>query len=152
MPVYIRVFNIIFMNGIFPDVWSKRIIIPIYKKGDKTNPDNYRGITLLSCLGKLFTSIINDRITKFVENSSILSELQAGFRKGYSKTEQIFNLKCLIDSIMNSKKKLFVHLLTSKKHLIWSGRLDSGKTSCSNMQGAGRCLRGVGHCLQGSGH
>ena len=42
MPVYIRVFNIIFMNGIFPDVRSKGIIVPIYKKGDKTNPDNYR--------------------------------------------------------------------------------------------------------------
>ena len=39
MPVYIRVFNIIVMNGIFPDVWSKGIIIPIYKQGDKTNPD-----------------------------------------------------------------------------------------------------------------
>ena len=39
MPVYIRVFNIIFMNGIFPDFWSKGIIIPIHKKGDKTNPE-----------------------------------------------------------------------------------------------------------------
>ena len=84
-------FNIIFMNGIISDVWSKGIIIPIYKKGDKTNPDNYRGITLLSCLGKLFTSIINDRIAKFVENNSILSEVQAGFRKRYSITEQILN-------------------------------------------------------------
>ena len=35
MPVYIRVFNIIVMNGIFPHVWSKGIIIPIYRKGDK---------------------------------------------------------------------------------------------------------------------
>ena len=42
MPVYTRVFNIIFMNGIFPDVWSKGIIITIYKKGDKTKPYNYR--------------------------------------------------------------------------------------------------------------
>ena len=72
------------MNGIFPDVWSKGIIIPIYKKGVKTNPDNYRSITSLSCFGKLFTSVINDRITKFVENNSSLSGVQDGFRKGYS--------------------------------------------------------------------
>ena len=113
------------MNGIFPDVWSKGIIVPIYKKGDKTNPDNYRGITLLSCLGKLFTSIINDRITKFVENNSILSEVQAGFRKGYSTTEQMFNLKCLIDSIINSKKKLFCAFTDFKKafDMVWRAGL-----------------------------
>ena len=64
------------------------------------NPDNYRGITLLSYFGKLFTSIINDRITKFVEDENILSHAQAGFRKGYSTTEQIFNLKCLIESVL----------------------------------------------------
>ena len=48
MPVYIRVFNTIFMNGIFPDVWLKGIIIPIYKKGSKTNPDNYRALPYLA--------------------------------------------------------------------------------------------------------
>ena len=71
------------------DVWSKGIIIPIYKKGDKTNPDNYRSITLLGCFGELFTSVVIDRITKFVDNNSVLSEVQAGFRKKYSTTEQI---------------------------------------------------------------
>ena len=73
MPVYLKIFNLIFSTGLFPDTWSQSLIIPIHKKGDKMNPDNYRGITLLSCFGKLFTSIINDRITKFVEDENILS-------------------------------------------------------------------------------
>ena len=80
--------------------WSQCLIILIHKEGDKMNPDNYRGITLLSCFGKLFTYIINYRITKFVEDENMLSHAQAGFRKGYSITEQIFNLKCLIDSVL----------------------------------------------------
>ena len=44
---------------------------------------NYRGITLLSCLGKLFTSVINERLTVFIDSNQIISETQAGFRKGY---------------------------------------------------------------------
>ena len=72
MPIYLKIFNMIFSTGLFPDTWSQGLIIPIHKKGDKMNTDNYRGITLLSCFGKLFTSIINDRITKFVEDENIL--------------------------------------------------------------------------------
>ena len=102
IPIYLKIFNLIFSTGLFPDTWSQGLIIRIHKKGDKMNPDNYRGITLLSCFGKLFTSIVNDRITEFVEDEDILSHAQAGFRKGYSTTEQIFNLKCLIDSVLNS--------------------------------------------------
>ena len=78
------------------------------------NPGNYRGITLLSCFGKLFISIINDRITKFVEDENILSHAQSGFSKGYS-TEQIFNLKCLINSVLNSRNKLFCAFIDFRK-------------------------------------
>ena len=67
MPIYLKIFNLIFSTGLFPDTWSQGLIIPIHKKGDKMNPDNYRGITLLSCFGKRFTSIINDRITNLLK-------------------------------------------------------------------------------------
>ncbi len=59
-------FNLILNNGIIPFDWSLKVIIPIYKnKGDIHNPDNYRGITLLSCIAKLFTMIINTRLSIF---------------------------------------------------------------------------------------
>ncbi len=59
--------------------------------------NNYRGITLLSCLGKLFASTLNERLYIFCENNHILKEIQAGFRKGYSTMDHIFVLKHIID-------------------------------------------------------
>ena len=82
MPIYTRLFNIVFNNGCVPEVWIKGFIVPIYKKnGDKENPDNYRGITILSCMGKLFTAILNKRINYFLETYGIIGEDQAAFRK-----------------------------------------------------------------------
>ena len=52
----------------------------IQNKGDKANPDNYRGITILSCFGKLFTAL-NNRLNNYLENMNLLCEEQAGFRK-----------------------------------------------------------------------
>ena len=61
-------FNKIFELGYFPKSWSDGFIVPIYKKGDKNEPSNYRGITLLSTLGKLFTRILNNRLNEWAEN------------------------------------------------------------------------------------
>ena len=56
-------FNIVLNTGIIPEKWVEGLIMPIYKnKDDPLNPENYRPITLLSCLGKLFTSVLNERL------------------------------------------------------------------------------------------
>jgi hypothetical protein len=52
------IFNNIFDSGYFPESWTEGIIIPVHKKGDTSNVNNYRGITLVSCLSNLFTTII----------------------------------------------------------------------------------------------
>ncbi len=57
MPVYIKLFNNVLNTGEVPENWLVGLIVPICKqKGSKTDCNYYRGITLLSCLGKLFTS------------------------------------------------------------------------------------------------
>ena len=81
----LKLFNKVLDTGEIPDDWLTGMIIPIYKnKGSKEDANNYRGITLLSCVGKLFTAILNQRLTEFCDNNLILKEIQAGFRKGYS--------------------------------------------------------------------
>ena len=74
--VMLKLFNFIFNTGFFPKEWAIGQIIPIHKKGDKNNLQNYRGITLLSCLGKLFTSLVNYRLNKWAEDNDIFCEQQ----------------------------------------------------------------------------
>ena len=79
--IYLKLFNIILNSGCFPESWAEGLIVPIYKmKGSKNDPNNYRGITLLSCLAKFFNICLNNRLKAVSER--ILSAIQAGFRPG----------------------------------------------------------------------
>lgn len=100
-------FNKIFETGYFPETWVEGHIIPIFKKGDKTVVSNYRGITLLSVAGKLFTRILNNRLNKWAEEYNIYVEAQAGFRKSMGTTDNIFILSNLITHCLNKNERLF---------------------------------------------
>ena len=70
-------------------------------------PENYRPITILSCISKPFTSVLNLRLTKYLEGNDILNENQSGFRKDYSTVDHIFVLNSVIELLRYQKKKLF---------------------------------------------
>ena len=80
------------------------MIIPIYKKGDVQSPSNYRPITLLSSIGKLFTKILSKRITEWAEDHALLTEAQFGFRPTYSTTDANYTLYSLVNSIRRKQK------------------------------------------------
>ena len=108
VPIYVKLFNAILETGNIPSDWLTGIIIPIYKnKGSKLDPGNYRPITLLSCLGKLFTSILNNRLNKFIDENNALLENQSGFRKEYSTIDNIFSLFSLLEYHKSKNKKLY---------------------------------------------
>ena len=67
LPTLHILFNKVFDNSYFHQDWTLGEIIPLHKKGDKSNVQNYRGITLLSTLSKLFTRILNNRLTSWAE-------------------------------------------------------------------------------------
>ena len=90
------ILNILYNTSTFPEQWSEGIVIPIYKKGDTCAPSNYRPITLLSCVSKVFTSILCKRITNWATDNFIFSEAQFGIRPGYSTIDAIFTLSSLI--------------------------------------------------------
>jgi hypothetical protein len=98
-----KLFNLIFQSGVIPDSWLNGNMKPIYKnKGYKTDPQNCRPITVLSCLGKVFTSILSERLTQYSDKFLVLCENQSGFRKG-----NLFILHSLFNILKNKKKKLY---------------------------------------------
>ena len=121
-----KIFNLVFDSGIVPDSWSIEIILPIYKnKGDPLDPENCRAMTLVSCFGKLFTSILNKRPTLFSNQTEILKEKQTGFRKGYSTTDNIYSLHALISLYFSFDKQLYCLFIDLKKAFdkVWRAEL-----------------------------
>ena len=140
LPTYVKLFNLVFDKAIVPESWLLGDIIPIYKKkGDVQNPENYRPITLLSCLGKLFTSIINTRLIKFTDERNIITDSQTGFRKGFSTSDNLFVINCLIDILKSRSKKLFCAFVDFKQAFdtVWRDGLWQKMTSYSI---DGKCL------------
>lgn len=79
VPTLCNLFNNIFENGYFPEEWFEGYVIPLHKKGSINDVENYRGITLLSTLGELFSRVVNNRLSEWAENHFVLIEAQAGF-------------------------------------------------------------------------
>ena len=79
------------------------------------SPENYRGVTLLSTLGKLFTKILNSRLTEWAENYGVYIEAQAGFRSKMGTTDNIFVLHGLITHLINEGKKLYCAFVDFRK-------------------------------------
>ena len=91
------------------------IIVPLFKKDNPLDVNNYRGITLVSCFSKLFTSIINKRITKWSEQNNISSDAQFGFKRGRSTVDAIFVLSAVISKFLNDNKRLHCAFIDFKK-------------------------------------
>jgi len=96
------------------------VIKPIYKKkGDKKCPANYRGITLTSYLGKLFSSILQNRLNKFIEQRNILNPEQFGFRPNARTADSLFFANYSINTPNNTKSFMLVSLITKKLLIVY---------------------------------
>ena len=139
--ILVNLFNLIFDTGIFPETWTLGMINPIYKtNGDIKDPSNYRPITLLSCLGKVYTAVLNTRIQNYIEENHLLNDCQSGFRKDHSATNNFFILHNLIDIVCKGKKNLFCAFIDLKQAFdkVWRNGL-WGKLILHNIKG--KCLR-----------
>ncbi|CAL8092847.1 unnamed protein product [Orchesella dallaii] len=86
-------------------------VVMLFKKGDPADPRNYRGISLINTILKLFTSIMLARLEEWAEANELLPESQAGFRKKRGCTDHIFTLEAVRQISWRRMKKRKLHLL-----------------------------------------
>ena len=94
--------SLCFNHGMVPNEWNKSIIVPI-PKGKSFNPripTSYRGISLLCTMAKIFSSVLNNRIFKYLEQHELLSDEQNGFRRNRACIDHLF----VLTSIIGNKK------------------------------------------------
>ncbi|GBP16133.1 Probable RNA-directed DNA polymerase from transposon BS [Eumeta japonica] len=108
-----ELFNSILISSETPKEWSEANIILIYKRGDPKNISNYRPISLLSNIYKLFSSIINNRLSPIIEAKQPIE--QAGFRKGYSTIDNIHTIELIIEKYQELQRPLYITFIDYQK-------------------------------------
>ena len=105
LTILVKLFNKILSSGEIPEAWNLVQITSVYKSGDPCNPSNYRGLSVTSCMGKLFNGLLQCRLNSYLETNNLLSTYQFGFRRNHRTTDNIFILKTLINKYLKCKKQ-----------------------------------------------
>ena len=108
-----KLFTKCLKNREVPEEWNMATIILLHKKGDKSEINNYRPISLTSHMCKLFTRVIKNRIEKQLDEHQ--PREQAGFRSGYSTTDHLQVLNQLIEKSNEYKEPLYIAFVDYEK-------------------------------------
>lgn len=110
--IILKIINKLYMNEIFPELWSNAIAIPILKKG-KSEHDvkSYRLISLTCSMCKLMEKVVSNRLQWFLEYKNLLPPWQSGFRKGRGTRGNLVQLETVILSAFNNGEKLLAIFL-----------------------------------------
>nr|CAI5837953.1 unnamed protein product [Callosobruchus analis] len=80
-PILCKLFKVSYEQGVFPATWKIGCVQPIPKKGKKTDPNNYRPMTLLHIMSKVMETVINIQLLNYLDNNNIIHDRQYGFSK-----------------------------------------------------------------------
>ena len=113
--VYCKLFNRILQSGEFPETWTQSVIVPLHKAGNCHDPNNYRGLAINSCFGKLFTTVLNKRFKKFIQKNDIIVKQQIGFTEKSQTIDHMLVIKTLADKYKHEGKKLYLAFVDFQK-------------------------------------
>ena len=103
-PTLLLIFNIILRCSIFPKKWWHNVVVPIFKKGLRWVPKNYRPVSLVEMLSKLFDFVMLERFKKWF----IPHDMQTAYQILKSCCDHIFFIRCVIQHFKKTKRKLFI--------------------------------------------
>jgi hypothetical protein len=125
LPLIVKVFNSVLSEGVYPSLWSGSWLKPLHKNGDWYDPNRYRGISIMSCVGKLFCTVLNRRLVKFTKANKLNSKVQIGFSEDCRTSDHILTLKTLTDKYSQENRKLYACFIDFKKAFdsVWRSAL-----------------------------
>ena len=115
LPFLVTFFNETLKSHHCPENWCKGIITLTHKKGEIDDPDNNRGVTINSCLSKLFNLLLTKRTTTFTNDNQIFKYNRVGFWKGFRTSDHIFTIKTVINKYLKEYKKLYLCFVDFRK-------------------------------------
>ena len=92
VPALTSIINTSLASNEFPNIYKEALVTPIFKKGSKVDPSNYRPISSLPILSKIFESLLNKQIQSYLTENSLLSTKQFGFRQGLSTEHMLLQI------------------------------------------------------------
>ncbi len=104
-----------FLEEGFLKALSTGVVHVLFKGGDASKFDNYRGIIIGPILAKLFAMILDKRLSEWVEQHGLHAKGQVGFRKNYRTTDQLFILRIMIEQSKENKKPFYCCFVNFKK-------------------------------------
>jgi exonuclease III len=108
-----RLCNIAWTSGAVPLDWQTGVVVPLFKKGDRRVCSNYRGITLLSLPGKVYSGVLERRVRRIVE--SRIQEEQCGFRPGRGTLDQLYTLSRILEGAWEFAQPVYMCFVDLEK-------------------------------------
>ena len=101
----LRLFNAILSSSTYPSQWKLDILSPIHKSGEKNDCNNFRGVAVSSCFGKLFNKLLQKRLEKMCQSKGLISDVQGSSRAGSRTSDHLLIVKFLVDKYVKQKGK-----------------------------------------------
>ena len=105
-PSLTKLFNMSLDLAKYPSQWKRAHVLPIFKKDDSASVDNYRPVSILSCVGKLFERVIFKYVYNFCRDNNVISLKQSGFKPGDSTVYQLAHLYHLFSEAIDKQKDI----------------------------------------------
>ena len=113
---FLKLFNAIQTSAFYPTLWKKDILHPIHKSDEKSDPNNFRGIAISSCFGKLFTKLLKNRLQSYCDGNNLINKVQGSGKKSSRTSDHLMVIKYFIDNFVKTqRKKLFACFVDIKK-------------------------------------
>uniref|UniRef100_A0A3B5Q8Y2 Reverse transcriptase domain-containing protein n=1 Tax=Xiphophorus maculatus TaxID=8083 RepID=A0A3B5Q8Y2_XIPMA len=108
-----RLCNVAWTSGAVPLDWQTGVVVPLFKKGDRRVCSNYRGVTLLSLPGKVYSGVLERRVRRIVEPR--IQEEQCGFRPGRGTLDQLYTLGRVLEGAWEFAQPVYMCFVDLEK-------------------------------------